>query len=62
MMDESRSARSHRLIAIGASIQAHFGITTKEEADILGEIATADPVKFENLKKKIQTKLKEKEN
>lgn len=52
-MGESRSDRTHRLVQIGAVIQSYFGVTSVEEAEALGQIASVDPSKLIRLKKKI---------
>lgn len=55
-MAEDRKDRTKRLIEIGAIIQTYFGINTKEEAEALGKIASADPIKLANLKRLIKEK------
>ena len=55
-MVEDRKDRTKRLIEIGAIIQTYFGINTKEEAEALGKIASADPIKLANLKRLIKEK------
>jgi len=38
---------------MGSAIQKHFGISTVEEVNALGQIAAADPVKLQNLQRLI---------
>ena len=53
---KERKERTHRLIQIGAIIEKYFDISTIEEAEALGEIATADQQKTENLKRMVKTR------
>lgn len=53
---QERKERTRRLIQIGAIIEKYFDIHTVEEAEVLGQIATNDHDKMENLKRMVKEK------
>jgi hypothetical protein len=53
---KDRKDRTRRLIQIGAIIEKYFDLHSIEEAEALGEIATADQQKADNLKRMVKAR------